>query len=60
MVSTVTVTVTKSADKLVAKITKIVSANGIDGKFKSTNGQADTEFDNSYIQPIKVEPTDHL
>lgn len=60
MVSTVTVTVTKSADKLVAKITKIISANGIDGKFKSTNGQADTEFDNSYIQPIKVEPTDHL
>ena len=60
MVSTVTVTVTKSADKLVAKIMKIVSANGIDGKFKSTNGQADTEFDNSYIQPIKVEPTDHL
>lgn len=60
MVSTVTVTVTKSADKLVAKITKIVSANGIDGKFKSTNGQADSEFDNSYIQPIKVEPTDHL
>ena len=60
MVSTVTVTVTKSADKLVAKITKIVSANGIDGKLKSTNGQADTEFDNSYIQPIKVEPTDHL
>ena len=60
MVSTVTVTVTKSADKLVAKITKIVSANGIDGKFKSTNGQADTEFDNRYIQPIKVEPTDHL
>ena len=31
MVSTVTVTVTKSDDKLVAKITKIVSANGIDG-----------------------------
>ena len=60
MVSTVTVTVTKSDDKLVAKITKIVSANGIDGKLKSTNGQADTEFDNSYIQPIKVEPTDHL
>lgn len=60
MVSTVTVTVTKSADKLVAKITKIVSANGIDGKLKSTNGQADTEFNNSYIQPIKVEPTDHL
>ena len=60
MVSTVTVTVTKSADKLFAKITKIVSANGIDGKFKSTNGQADSEFDNSYIQPIKVEPTDHL
>lgn len=60
MVSTVTVTVTKSTDKLVAKITKIISANGIDGKFKSTNGQADTEFDNSYIQPIKVEPTDHL
>lgn len=60
MVSTVTVTVTKSADKLVAKITKIVSANGIDGKLKSTNGQADTEFDNRYIQPIKVEPTDHL
>ena len=53
MVSTVTVTVTKSADKLVAKITKIVSANGIDGKLKSTNGQADTEFDNRYIQPIK-------
>ena len=60
MVSTVTVTVTKSDDKLVAKITKIVSANGIDGKLKSTNGQADTEFDNRYIQPIKVEPTDHL
>lgn len=60
MVSTVTVTVTKSADKLVAKIMKIVSANGIDGKLKSTNGQADTEFDNRYIQPIKVEPTDHL
>ena len=37
MVSTVTVTVTKSEDKLVAKITKIVSANGIDGKHKSTN-----------------------
>lgn len=60
MVSTVTVTVTKSADKLVAKITKIVSANGIDGKLKSTNGQADTEFNNRHIQPIKVEPTDHL
>ena len=52
MVSTVTVTVTKSDDKLVAKITKIVSANGIDGKLKSTNGQADTEFNNSYIDPI--------
>ena len=52
MVSTVTVTVTKSDDKLVAKITKIVSANGIDGKLKSTNGQADTEFNNSYIEPI--------
>ena len=60
MVSTVTVTVTKSADKLVAKITKIVSANGIDGKLKSTNGQADTEFDNSYIEPITVAPSDHL
>ena len=60
MVSTVTVTVTKSDDKLVAKITKIVSANGIDGKLKSTNGQADTEFDNSYIEPITVAPSDHL
>ena len=60
MVSTVTVTVTKSDDKLVAKITKIVSANGIDGKLKSTNGQADTEFNNSYIEPITVEPSDHL
>ena len=60
MVSTVTVTVTKSDDKLVAKITKIVSANGIDGKFKSTNGQADTEFNNSYIEPITVAPSDHL
>lgn len=60
MASTVTVTVTKSDDKLVAKITKIVSANGIDGKLKSTNGQADTEFNNRYIQPIKVAPTDHL
>ena len=60
MVSTVTVTVTKSDDKLVAKITKIVSANGIDGKLKSTNGQADTEFNNRYIQPIKVAPSDHL
>ena len=60
MVSTVTVTVTKSADKLVAKITKIVSANGIDGKLKSTNGQADTEFNNSYIEPITVAPSDHL
>jgi len=60
MVSTVTVTVTKSDDKLVAKITKIVSANGIDGKLKSTNGQADTEFNNSYIEPITVAPSDHL
>ena len=60
MVSTVTVTVTKSDDKLVAKITKIVSANGIDGKHKSTNGQADTEFNNSYIEPITVAPSDHL
>ena len=60
MVSTVTVTVTKSDNKLVAKITKIVSANGIDGKLKSTNGQADTEFNNRYIQPIKVAPSDHL
>jgi len=60
MVSTVTVTVTKSDDKLVAKITKIVSANGIDGKLKSTNGQADTEFNNSYIEPISVAPSDHL
>lgn len=60
MVSTVTVTVTKSDDKLVAKITKIVSANGINGKLKSTNGQADTEFDNSYIEPITVAPSDHL
>ena len=60
MVSTVTVTVTKSEDKLVAKITKIVSANGIDGKHKSTNGQADTEFNNSYIEPITVAPSDHL
>ena len=60
MVSAVTVTVTKSDDKLVAKITKIVSANGIDGKFKSTNGQADTEFNNSYIEPITVAPSDHL
>ena len=60
MVSTVTVTVTKSDDKLVAKITKIDSANGIDGKLKSTNGQADTEFDNSYIEPITVAPSDHL
>ena len=60
MVSTVTVTVTKSTDKLVAKITKIISANGIDGKFKSTNGQADTEFNNSYIEPITVAPSDHL
>ena len=60
MVSTVTVTVTKSGDKLVAKITKIVSANGIDGKLKSTNGQADTEFNNSYIEPITVAPSDHL
>ena len=60
MVSTVTVTVTKSDDKLVAKITKIISANGIDGKFKSTNGQADTEFNNSYIEPITVAPSDHL
>ena len=60
MVSTVTVTVTKSEDKLVAKITKIVSANGIDGKLKSTNGQADTEFNNSYIEPITVAPSDHL
>ena len=59
-VSTVTVTVTKSDDKLVAKITKIVSANGIDGKLKSTNGQADTEFNNSYIEPITVAPSDHL
>lgn len=60
MVSTVTVTVTKYDDKLVAKITKIVSANGIDGKLKSTNGQADTEFNNSYIEPITVAPSDHL
>ena len=60
MVSTVTVTVTKSDDKLVAKITKIVSDNGIDGKLKSTNGQADTEFNNSYIEPITVAPSDHL
>ena len=60
MVSTVTVTVTRSDDKLVAKITKIVSANGIDGKLKSTNGQADTEFNNSYIEPITVAPSDHL
>ena len=60
MVSTVTVTVTKSDNKLVAKITKIVSANGIDGKLKSTNGQADTEFNNSYIEPITVAPSDHL
>ena len=60
MVSTVTVTVTKSDDKLVAKITKIFSANGIDGKLKSTNGQADTEFNNSYIEPITVAPSDHL
>ena len=60
MVSTVTVTVTKSDNKLAAKITKIVSANGIDGKLKSTNGQADTEFNNRYIQPIKVAPSDHL
>ena len=60
MVSTVTVTVTKFDDKLVAKITKIVSANGIDGKLKSTNGQADTEFNNSYIKPITVAPSDHL
>ena len=60
MVSTVTVTVTKSEDKLVAKITKIVSANGIDGKHTSTNGQADTEFNNSYIEPITVAPSDHL
>ena len=60
MISTVTVTVTKSDDKLVAKITKIVSANGIDGKLKSTNGQADTEFNNSYIEPITVAPSDHL
>ena len=60
MVSTVTVTVTKSDDKLVAKITKIVSANGIDGKLKSTNGQADTEFNNSYIEHITVAPSDHL
>lgn len=60
MVSTVTVTVTKSDDKLVAKITKIVSANGIDGKLKSTNGQADTEFNNSYIEPITVAPSDYL
>lgn len=60
MVSTVTVTVTKSDDKLVAKITKIVSANGIDGKHKSTNGQADTEFNNSYIESITVAPSDHL
>lgn len=60
MVSTVTVTVTKSDDKLIAKITKIVSANGIDGKLKSTNGQADTEFNNSYIEPITVAPSDHL
>ena len=60
MVSTVTVTVTKSDDKLVAKITKIVSANGIDGKLKSTNGQADSEFNNSYIEPITVAPSDHL
>ena len=60
MVSTVTVTVTKFEDKLVAKITKIVSANGIDGKHKSTNGQADTEFNNSYIEPITVAPSDHL
>lgn len=60
MVSTVTVTVTKADDKLVAKITKIVSANGIDGKLKSTNGQADTEFNNSYIEPITVAPSDHL
>lgn len=60
MVSTVTVTVTKSDNKLVAKITKIVSANGIDGKLKSTNGQVDTEFNNRYIQPIKVAPSDHL
>ena len=60
MVSAVTVTVTKSDDKLVAKITKIVSANGIDGKLKSTNGQADTEFNNSYIEPITVAPSDHL
>lgn len=60
MVSTVTVIVTKSDDKLVAKITKIISANGIDGKLKSTNGQADTEFNNSYIEPITVAPSDHL
>lgn len=60
MVSTVTVTVTKFDDKLVAKITKIVSVNGIDGKLKSTNGQADTEFNNSYIKPITVAPSDHL
>lgn len=60
MVSTVTVTVTKFDDKLAAKITKIVSANGIDGKLKSTNGQADTEFNNSYIEPITVAPSDHL
>ena len=53
-------TVTKSDDKLIAKITKIVSANGIDGKLKSTNGQADTEFNNSYIEPITVAPSDHL
>ena len=60
MVSTVTVTVTKSDDKLVAKITKVVSANGIDRKLKSTNGQADTEFNNSYIESITVAPSDHL
>ena len=60
MVSTVTVTVTKFDDKLVVKITKIVSVNGIDGKLKSTNGQADTEFNNSYIKPITVAPSDHL
>ena len=60
MVSTVTVTVTISDDKLVSKLTKIVSANGIDGKLKSTNGQADTEFNNSYIEPITVAPSDHL
>ena len=60
MVSTVTVTVTKSDDKLVAKITKIVSANGIDGKLKSTNGQADTEVNNRYIEPITVAPSDQL